>query len=158
NAPAGSASVTVEYDRDDEYYISQEGAPLFDSLFTPLKAKVNLIDAKSGSGFEGRLNSRGELLGYRLRDRGQKNDGKKKDAPQPSLVPAALAGERKIAEEALKQFLGERYGKFSFLSGSNGAEDRKFSWVAADEGLIALADVVVREGKVKEIWLQSNLT
>jgi phosphoserine phosphatase RsbU/P len=59
----------------------------------------------------------------------------------------------------LRRFLGERYGIFSFLSGSNaGDEDRKFSWTAADDGLNVLADVVVREGIVREIWLQSNLS
>src|SRR5262249_7106840 len=138
--------------------------PLLNSFFTPLKVQVRLADAKSGLGFEARLNSRGEWFGYRLRERpekkdGEKKDGEKKDAPKPAPAPDELVNDQKIADQALKQFLGERYGKFSFLSSStSGKEDRKFSWKAADDGLNVLADVVVRNGKVKEIWLQSNLT
>jgi len=158
-APIKAASVKIEYHRDDEYYLSRQANPLLDSPFTPLKARVNLTFAQSGSGFDVRLNSRGELLGYSLRERREKKDGEKKDAPQPAAATDALANERKIADEALRRFLGERYGKFSFLSGSNaGDEDRKFSWTAADDGLNVLAGVVVREGKVREVWLQSNLT
>src|SRR5262245_7040274 len=158
-APIKAASVKIEYHRDDEYYLSRQANPLLDSPFTPLKARVNLTFAQSGSGFDVRLNSRGELWGYTLRERSEKKDGEKKDAPQPAAAPDELANERKIADEALRRFLGERYGKFSFLSGSNaGDEDRKFSWTAADDGLKVLAGVVVREGKVEEVWLQSNLT
>src|SRR5262245_46713046 len=158
-APIQTEAVTVEYHRDDEYYLSRQANPLLNSLFTPLKVQVRLADAKSGSGFEARLNSRGEWLGYRLRERPAKKDAEKKDASQPTPAPDALANDQKIADQALKQFLGERYGKFSFLSGSaSGKEDRKFSWKAADDGLNVLADVVVRDGKIREIWLQSNLT
>jgi serine phosphatase RsbU (regulator of sigma subunit) len=158
-APIRAATVTIEYHRDDEYYLSRQTNPLIDSLFTPVKARVNLAGAQSGSGFEVRLNSLGELLGYRLREPRKKKDGEKKDEPQPAQAPDALANEQKIADEALRRFLGNRYGKFSFLSGSNaGDEDRKFSWTAADDGLNVLAGVVVRDGKVKEVWLQSNLT
>src|SRR5262245_10104563 len=89
NDPIQFASVTTEYHRDDEYYLSRQANPLLDSLFTPVKALVNLIGAKSGSGFEARLNSRGELLGYRLR-----KDGEKKDAPQLSPPPDTLANDR----------------------------------------------------------------
>src|SRR5215813_10452348 len=159
NEPIQSATVKTEYHSDDEYYLSRQANPLLDSLFTPVKALVNLNGAKSGSGFEARFNSRGELLGYRLRELRKKIDGEKKDAPQPSPSPDTLANDRKVADEALKRFLGERYGKFSFLSGSNnGDEDRKFSWRASDDGYIVLAGVVVREGKVIEVWLQSNLS
>jgi sigma-B regulation protein RsbU (phosphoserine phosphatase) len=164
NEPIQTAIVMTEYHRDDEYYLSRQANPLLDSLFTPVKALVNLNVAKSGSGFEARLNSRGELLGYRLRERrekkdGEKKDGEKKDAPRLSGAPDALANDRKVADEALRRFLGARYGKFSFLSGSNvGDEDRKFSWGAADDGLNIIAGVVVREGKVIEVWLQSNLS
>src|SRR5215510_9046162 len=164
NEPIQSAIVKTEYHRDDEYYLSRQANPLLDSLFTPVKALVNLNGAKSGSGFEARFNSRGELLGYRLRERSEKKDGEKKDrekkdASQLSPSPDTLANDRKVADEALKRFLGERYGKFSFLSGSNaGDEDRKFSWRAADDGLIVLAGVVVHEGKVIEVWLNSNLS
>src|SRR5262245_48001661 len=130
--PIRSATVTTAYHRDDEYYLSRQASPLLDSLFTPVKAQVYLFGAESGSGFEARLNSRGELLGYRLRERREKKDLEKKDSPQSSPSPEALAGDRKVADEALRRFLGERYGKFSFLSGSNsGDEDRKFSWTAA---------------------------
>jgi serine phosphatase RsbU (regulator of sigma subunit) len=157
--PIRTTTVIIEYHRDDEYYLSRQASPLLDSLFTPLKALVNLSGAQPGSVFETRLNSRGELLGYRLRERREKKDGEKKDAPRLSPSPDALANDRKVADEALKRFLGERYGKFSFLSGSNaGDEDRKFSWKATDDGLIVLAGVVVREGKVIEVWLQSNLS
>jgi phosphoserine phosphatase RsbU/P len=159
NEPIQTAIVMTEYHGDDEYYLSRQANPLLDSLFTPVKALVNLNVAKSGSGFEARLNSRGELLGYRLRESRKKKDGEKKDAPQLSPPPDTLANDRKVADEALKRFLGERYGKFSFLSGSNtGDEDKKFSWGAADDGLNILAGVVVREGKVIEVWLQSNLS
>jgi len=152
--PIRSATVVIEYHRDDEYYLSRQASPLLDSLFTPLKAQVNLSGAQSGSVFETRLNSRGELLGYRLRERREK-----KDAPRLSASPDALANDRKVADEALRRFLGAKYGKFSFLSGSNaGDEDRKFSWAASDDGLNVLAGVVVREGKVIEVWLQSNLS
>src|SRR5262245_20679918 len=162
--PIKTESVRVEYHRDDEYYLSRQANPLLNSLFTPVKTLVRLIDAKSGSGFEARLNSRGELLGYRIQERpvkkdGEKKDAEKKDAPQPPPSADALANDQRIADQALRQFLGERYGKFSFLAGSNsGKEDRKFSWTAADEGLNVLADVIVRDGKVREAWLQSNLT
>jgi len=154
NEPIQTAIVMTEYHRDDEYYLSRQANPLLDSLFTPVKALVNLNVAKSGSGFEARLNSRGELLGYRLRERREK-----KDAPRLSASPDALANDRKVADEALRRFLGAKYGKFSFLSGSNaGDEDRKFSWAASYDGLKVLAGVVVREGKVIEVWLQSNLS
>ncbi len=157
--PIRAATVTTEYHRDDEYYLSRQANPLLDSIFTPVKARVNLIGAQSGTGFEVRLNSLGALLGYRLREPRKKKDVEKKDAPQPAQSPDALANERKIADEALRRFLGNRYGKFSFLSGSNaGDQDRRFSWAAADDGLNVLAGVVVREGKVNEVWLQSNLT
>ena len=155
-APVQSATVKVDYYRGDEYYLSHHADPLLNSLFTPLKAEVKLSGAKSD--FETRLNSRGELLGYRLRERREKTDGEKKDAPQEPTTEA-LDNDRKIADEALKQFLGEQYGKFSFLSGSkSGDEDRKFSYKAADDGLNVFADVVVRGGKVIEVWLQSSLT
>jgi phosphoserine phosphatase RsbU/P len=156
--PIQSATVKIEYHHDDEYYLSRQANPMLDSLFTPVKARVNLTGAQSGSGFEARLNSRGELLGYRLRERSEKKAGEKKDAPRLSPSPDALADDRKVADEALKKFLGERYGKFSFLSGSNSDEDRKFSWTAADDGLNVLAGVLVRYGKVREVWLQSNLS
>ena len=157
--PIRTATVIIGYNRDDEYYLSRQNSPLFDSLFTPLKANVNLSGAQSGSVFEARLNSRGELLGYRLRERREQKDGEKKDAPRTSPSPEALANDRKVADDALRRFLGERYGKFSFLSGSNaGDADRKFSWAAGDDGLNVLAGVVIREGKVIEVWLQSNLS
>jgi serine phosphatase RsbU (regulator of sigma subunit) len=157
--PIRSATVIIEYHRDDEYYLSRQASPLLDSLFTPLKAQVNLSGAQSGSVFEAKLNSRGELLGYRLRERREQKDGEKKDAPRTPPSPDAFANDRKVADDALRRFLGERYGKFSFLSGSNaGDEDRKFSWTAADDGLNVLAGVVVHEGKVREVWLQSNLS
>src|SRR5262245_38185921 len=154
NEPIQSATVMTEYHRDDEYYLSRQANPLLDSLFTPVQEIVNLAGAKSGSGFEARLNSRGELLGYKLRERrekkdgekkdGEKKDGEKKDAPQLSPSPDMLANDRKVADEALKRFLGEGYGKFSFLSSSDASdEDRKFSWTAADDGLKVLAGVVV---------------
>src|SRR5262245_13476900 len=162
--PIKTESIRVEYHRDDEYYLSRQANPILNSLFTPVKTLVRLIDAKSGSGFEARPNSRGELLGYRLQERpekkdAEKKDAEKKDAPQPPPSADALANDQRIADQALRQFLGERYGAFSFLSGSNsGKEDRKFSWTAADEGLNVIADVIVRDGKVREVWLQSNLT
>ena len=81
-APIRAATVTTEYHRDDEYYLSRQANPLLDSLFTPVKARVNLAGAQSGSGFEVRLNSLGELLGYRLREPRKKKDGEKKDEPQ----------------------------------------------------------------------------
>jgi len=159
-APAQSEAVTIEYHRDDEYYLSRQANPLLGSLFTPLKVQVRLADGKADSVFIARLNSRGEWLGYRLRERSEKKDAgtEKKDAPQ-AATPDALANDQKIADQALKQFLGQRYGTFSYLSGpTSGKEDRKFSWTAVDDGLNALADVVVRDGKVRDIWLQSNLT
>src|SRR5499427_3036121 len=111
NEPILSAAVRTEDHRDDEYYLSRQANPLLYSLFTPVKALVNLNGAKPGSGFEARLNSRGELLGYRLRERREKKDGEKKGAQQPSPSSDALANDRKVADEALKQFLGGRYGK-----------------------------------------------
>ena len=150
-------TVRVDYHRADEYYLSRQSSPLLNSLFTPLTARVRLTGAKSGSSFEARLNSRGELLGYRWRERSDKK-ARAEDAPQqpPAGAPTNDLG---TADEALKRFLGERYGKFSFLSGSNAdKEDRKFSWAASDDGTRVLADVVIRDGKVREIWLQSNLT
>lgn len=158
-APIRYTTVKAAYHRGDEYYLSRKTGPLLNSLFTPLKTQVNLNGEDPGLGFEAMLNSRGELLGYRLREPGEKKDGEKKDAPRLPPAPDALAGDRKVADEALKRFLGEGYGLFSFLSGSNaGDEDRKFSWTAADDGLNVLADVVIRDGKVREVWLQSNLT
>ncbi len=157
-APIQVESVQIEYHRDDEYYLSRQAEPLLNSIFTPLKARVRLADSKSGSSFEARLNSRGEWLGYRLRERPAKND-QSKDAAQQAPAADALANDQRIADEALKRFLGERYGQFSFLSGSNaGAEERKFTWTASDEGMKVLADVIVRDGKIREVWLQSNLT
>lgn len=156
--PVQSVKITIEYHRDEEYYLSRQAGPLFKPLFTPLIAQVSLYGAKSGSNFEARLNSRGELLGYKLLERSEKKDGEKKDADQPS-ASGSLANDRKAADEALKQFIGERYGKFSFVSGSNsGDKVNKFSWTATDDGLKVLADVVVRGGKVSEVWLQSSLT
>jgi len=153
-----AGTVRVDYQRADEYYLSRQSSPLLNSLFTPLTVRVRLADAKSGLGFEARLNSRGELLGYRRRERSTKKE-QTEDAPQQTPSAEALAGDQRIADEALKQFMGDRYGKFSFLSGSNaGKEDRKFSWAASDDGARVLADVIVREGKVREVWLQSNLT
>jgi hypothetical protein len=157
-APIQVESVQIEYHRADEYYISRQAEPLLNSIFTPLKARVRLTDAKSGSSFEARLNSRGEWLGYRLLEQPVKND-RAKDASQQAPAADALANDQRIADEALKRFIGAGYGKFSFLSGSNaGAEERKFSWTASDEGMKVLADVVVRDGKAREVWLQSNLT
>ncbi|MGH9767501.1 MAG: PP2C family protein-serine/threonine phosphatase [Blastocatellia bacterium] len=157
-SPSQTENVRVEYHRASEFYLSQQASPLLNSLFTPVTAQVRLADVKSGSGFEARLNSRGELLGYRRRERSTKK-ARSEDAPQQAPAAEVLANDQKIADEALKQFLGERYGKFSFLSGSNaGKEDRKFSWAASDDKVRILADVIVREGKVREVWLQSNLT
>src|SRR5262245_31268032 len=167
-APVQTESATIDYHRNDEYYLSRQADPLLNSLFTPLKIRVGLADMKSGSGFEARLNSRGELLGYRLIERQKKKDGAPEkndgapgnnDAAQPPPSPEALANDQRVAEEALKRFLGDRYGKFSFLSSSNeGKEDTKFSWKVADDGLNVIANVTVRDGKVREVWLQSNLT
>jgi serine phosphatase RsbU (regulator of sigma subunit) len=152
--PVKYAKIEIEYDRGDEYYyISRQSSPLFDGLVTPLKAEVRLIGVKSDSNFQARLNARGELLGYKLLEDTGKKDGEKKP---PS--PEALANDRKIADDALKQFLGGRYGKFSFVSDSNSDEGRKFDWTASDDGLIVLAEAVVHDGKVREIWLSSNLT
>src|SRR5262249_11913433 len=88
--PIKTVTVTTEYHRDDEYYLPRKSDPLLDSLFTPLKAQVRLAGAKSGSGFEARLNSRGELLGYRLQEGPEKKDGEKKDAARLSPAPDAL--------------------------------------------------------------------
>jgi len=151
-------NVRVDYQRADEYYLSRQASPLLNSLFTPLTARVRLADAKSGSSFEVKLNSRGELLGYRRRERAAKKE-RTEEATQQAPAADALANDQRIADENLKKFLGERYGKFSFLSGSNaGKDDRKFSWAASDDGVRVLADVIVSEGKVREVWLQSNLT
>ena len=73
-APVQTESVTIDYHRNDEYYLSRQANPLLDSIFTPLKVQVGLADPKSGSGFEARLNSRGEWLGYRLLERPKKKD------------------------------------------------------------------------------------
>jgi serine phosphatase RsbU (regulator of sigma subunit) len=155
-SPVQSVKIEVEYHRSDEYYFSRQTGPLFTPLFTPLKAEVNLYGEKSS--FEARLNSRGDLLGYRLHESSEKKDGEKKDARQPP-APDMLANDRKVADEALKQFIGERYSKFSFVSGSNSDnEESKFSWAASDEGLKVSAEVAVRDGKVREVWLQSKLT
>jgi sigma-B regulation protein RsbU (phosphoserine phosphatase) len=109
-----------------------------------------------------RLNSRGELLGFRRRESSdQKAPSQPTVEQSPEQTPGAddLADDRKIAEDSLKQFLGDQYGKFSFLSASrSGKADRKFSWAASDDRIRVLADVTVREGKVREIWLQSNPT
>jgi sigma-B regulation protein RsbU (phosphoserine phosphatase) len=148
--PVQSVKIAIEYHRDEEYYLSRQVGPSFGSLFTPLVAHVSLYGAKSGSNFEAKLNSRGELLGYRLLERSENKDGEKKDT---------IANDLNIADEALKQFSGERYRKFSFVSGSNSDDEgNKFSWTAADDGLNVSADVAVRNGKVREVWLQSNLT
>lgn len=143
-----TAFVKVEYQRHDEYYLSRQANPLLDSIFTPLKVQVRLTEPKSSSFFEARLNSRGEWLGYRRRERPPKKDSE-----------TTIANDQKIADEALKKFLGERYGKFSFLSAStDDEEEREFTWKASDEGLNVLADVTVSYGKVAGVWLQSNLT
>lgn len=156
--PDQAASVIVQYHRDDEYYLSRQTVPLLGSLLTPLTARVRLANAKSGSGFEARLNSRGELLEFLRRERPGKKP-RAEGASQQTPSADVLANGRKIADEALKQFLGERYGKFSFLSGSNsGREDLKFSWLASDDGIRVLADVIARAGKVTEIRLRSDLT
>ncbi|HEX5083880.1 MAG TPA: SpoIIE family protein phosphatase [Blastocatellia bacterium] len=156
--PVKYAKVEIEYHRGDEYYyVSHQPGLLPGGLFTPLKAHVSLIGVKSGSDFEARLNARGELIGYRLREDTGKKDGEKKDANQPP-APDALANDRKLADEALKQFLGERYGKFSFVSDSNSDEGWRFDWTTSDGGLGVLATVIVRDGKVREVWLYSNLT
>src|SRR5262245_20658916 len=174
-APVLTESATIDYHRSDEYYLSRQSSPLLNSLFTPLKIRVGLADSKSGSGFEARLNSRGEWLGYRLLEAPKEKDGaaekkevgaekkdgaaEKKDAPQSPPAPDALANGQKVADEALKRFLGDRYGKFSFLSSSKeGKEEMKFSWKVADDGLNVVANVTVRDGKVREVRLQSNLT
>jgi serine phosphatase RsbU (regulator of sigma subunit) len=154
-------TVDVEYNRENEYYLSRQANPLLDSLFTPLMIEVRLNDAKSGLGFEVRLNSRGDSLGFRRREPSDQKSSSRSGEQSPQQTPGAdnLADDRKVAEDSLKQFLGERYGKFSFLSASrSGKEDRKFSWVASDDRVRVLADVTVREGKVREIWLQSNPT
>src|SRR5262249_38750854 len=151
--------------RGGEYYLSRQANPLLGSFTTPLIAQVRLADAKSGSEFEARLNSRGELLGYRLRERRSLTKDKSQQASQtppqepPQVENAeALALDRKVADEALQRFLGDRYGKFSFLSASNADKDgRKYTWGASDEGLRVSAEVLVHEGKVGEVWLQSNL-
>ncbi|MGE0129852.1 MAG: PP2C family protein-serine/threonine phosphatase [Blastocatellales bacterium] len=156
-----SETAVVDYHLDDEYYLSRQTNPLLGSLFTPLTVRVRLADAKSGSGFEARLNSRGEVLEYRRREQPAKKPQAPQadDAPQQAPAPDALANDQKIADEALKRFLGERYGKFSLLPGSNtGKENKKFSWAASDDGIRVLADVIVRAGKVTEIRLRSNLT
>ncbi|HKQ78578.1 MAG TPA: PP2C family protein-serine/threonine phosphatase, partial [Blastocatellia bacterium] len=82
----------------------------------------------------------------------------KKDAPQPMQASDELANNQKLADEALKQFLGDRYGKLSFQSSYENNEEMKFSWTVADDGLNVIANVTVRDGKVREVGLQSNLT
>ncbi|HEY8461971.1 MAG TPA: PP2C family protein-serine/threonine phosphatase [Blastocatellia bacterium] len=152
--PVRYARIEIGYNRADEYYFSRlTGAPL-DSIITPLKARVTLVGRKSGSDFSVSLNSRGELLGY---EHTEEQEGEKKDASQPP-APDALAGDRKTADEALKQFLGERYGKFSFVSASNSDAGMKFDWTASDDGLSILAEAIVRDGKVRGIWLRPSLT
>jgi serine phosphatase RsbU (regulator of sigma subunit) len=155
--PVKYAKIAIEYHRDDEYYISRHAGSRLNALVTPVKAQVRLIGVKPGSDFEASLNGRGELLGYRLREAAEKKDGEKKDASQPP-APDALANDRKAADEALKRFLGERYGQFSFVSDSNSDEGRKFDWTTSDDGINVLAEAVVRDGKVREVWLYSNLT
>ncbi|MGH9832656.1 MAG: PP2C family protein-serine/threonine phosphatase, partial [Blastocatellia bacterium] len=151
-------TVDVEYNRSDEYYLSRQNNPLLDSLLTPLSVRVRLDDPKSASGVEARLNSRGELLGFRRRERTAQRPSSEQSSQQPASADELASGQ-KIAEESLKQFLGARYGKFSFLSASkSGRDDSKFSWAAADDLIRVLADVTARDGKVREVWLQSNLT
>jgi serine phosphatase RsbU (regulator of sigma subunit) len=154
--PVKYVNIELEYNHDNEYYFSSQAVSPLNLPFTPLIAQVTLSGAKSD--FEARLNSRGELLGYRLPDSSEKKDGEKKDGHQPPS-PDALANDRLVADEALKQFIGDRYGKFSFISGSNSDDQsNKFSWTASDDGLKVSANVVVRDGKAKEVWLKSNLT
>ncbi|HKQ72837.1 MAG TPA: hypothetical protein VJ810_03850, partial [Blastocatellia bacterium] len=74
-APVQTATVTIDYYPNYEYYLSRQANPLLDSLFTPLRVRVSLADAKSGTGFNARLNSRGEWLGYSLLEQPRKNDG-----------------------------------------------------------------------------------
>jgi serine phosphatase RsbU (regulator of sigma subunit) len=168
-AAKASENLAVDYQRADEYYLSRQPNPLFGSLFTPLAAQVRLADAKSGAEFEAWLNSRGELLGYRIRERPSSSkpaESKSEKSPAPPGEASAqvenaeaLVGDQKLADEALRRFLGDRYGKFSFLSGSaEGKDGKKYSWTASDEGLRVLAEVVIRRGKVGEIWVQFTLT
>lgn len=162
-ASSQTESVRVDYHRTDEYYLSRRSGALLDTLVTPLSVRVKLTDPKSGASFEARLDSRGELLGFRRREaqteKKQAGDASQQAPAADAPAADALAADQKTADEALKQFLGERYGKFSYVSGSNaGREGRKFSWAASDEEIRVVADVIVRDEKVMDIWLQSNPT
>jgi serine phosphatase RsbU (regulator of sigma subunit) len=159
--PSQSELVTIEYHRDDEYYLSRQTNPLLGSLFTPLTVRVRLSDVESGSGVEARLNARGELLEYHRRERqANKSQGSKvEEAPQEAPATDPLINDRKIAEQALRQLLGERFGLFSFISESlSGKQEMVFSWLASDDGIRVLADVLTRAGKVLRIRLRSNLS
>ncbi len=158
-APIQTEDVWMDFREEEEYYLAHKDNPLLGSLLTSHKTTVKLSDPGSGSGFEAQINARGELLGYRLRERREKREAEKKEADGQPLTPDAPASDRRVADEALRRFLGERYGEFSFIAdSSSGDGERKFSWMAADEGLKVMADVIVRGGKVREVWLQSNPT
>jgi sigma-B regulation protein RsbU (phosphoserine phosphatase) len=164
NAIYENASVVVEYNRTVEDYLHRQSNPLLGSLLSPLTARVMLNDASSGRGFEARLNSRGELTGFRHRERSSRQS---RPNESPSSSPAAensaeqkvdASSDRRIAEEALQKVVADHFGKFAYLSDSNtGKEGIKFTWTASDDLIKVLADVTVRDGQVRELWLQPNL-
>ncbi len=157
-------SVVVGYDRSVEHYLAKQTNPLLDPLLSPLTARVRLTDKKSGLGFEARMNSRGDLLGFQHRERSTRPARGDEPSSQPSSAESTLSGfdlsnDQRVAEEALKQVAGSHFAKFSFRSGSNsGKEDRKFSWSASDDRIKVLAEITVRDGKAREVSLQPNLT
>ncbi len=160
-ATGQTESVSMEYNRSIEYYLAKQSNPLLGSLLSPLTTRVRLNDGRFGIGFEAWMNSRGDLIRYRRRERSTRSS--KPDQPSQPSQPADTRGDfsedQRVAEEALRRISGDQFGKFSFLAGSNsGKEDRKFSWSASDDRIRVLADVTVRNGQVRDLWLQPNLT
>jgi serine phosphatase RsbU (regulator of sigma subunit) len=156
-------TVVTEYSRAVEYYLAKQTDPLLGPLLSPVSARVRLNDAPAGVGFEAKLNAHGELISFRRRERSSRQGRPSKSdelgAPPPAVNKDDLSNDRRIAEEALQRLSGEQFGKFSFLAGSNtGKEDRKFTWAASDDRIKVLADVTVRNGQVRELWLQPSLT
>lgn len=181
DASGGRVIVSTRYNREYDFYRSREPHPLGGELLSALTTMVTLADAQARRVVKVRLNRRGELLALEIREPSNappaNNDARPTPTPTASPTAAASIGstqtnpsaqphqpERELAETAINRLLGQSFqadelATFGPLSaGRQDGKDRRYLRTAADQKLKLRAEAVLREGRLRDVFLASDLT
>ncbi len=159
--------VRADYEPSIEIYRRVNPNGLWASLLTPTTIQVRFVDYKNSRSFEVQLNANGEPIEIQRRNHSSPGGGGRQTGPPdpnqppppPATVKSTLEQDRQKAEEALPLILGKERSSFSAtptIAENQGR--REFTWVATDERLKLVAEVILREGEISDVFIRHTPT